>query len=156
MPMTYSVSRSVVEVFYEAYASQNTAKIAPLLHDDIEWIISGPVDVLSWCGTRRGKPAVIDLVDRVVPNAYRVINFAQDSILLDGDCAATLNRMTGRRCNDGRTISYRLAHFMRFTDDKVISILSLIDSFDAAEQMLGHALAVDDTSAAQTGDLVAV
>lgn len=144
--MAYSVSRAVVDAFYEAYASHDTAKITPLLHDDIEWTISGPVDVLSWCGTRRGKPAVIELVDQVVPNVYRVVNFTQDSILLDSDRAATLNRMSGRRCNDGRTINYRLAHFMRFKDDKVISNLSLIDSFDVVEQMLGYPLTAQEGS----------
>jgi ketosteroid isomerase-like protein len=154
--MTYSVPRAVVGAFYEAYASHDTGRIAGLLHDDVEWAISGPVDVLSFCGVRRGKPAVLDLVDRVVPSIYRVIKFTQESILLDGDRAATLNRMSGRRCADGRIISYRLAHFMRFKDDKVVSILSLIDSFDAVEQMLGHSLDVLDERRAETGDLVAV
>lgn len=154
--MTYSVPRAVVRAFYEAYASHDTGRIAGLLDDDVEWTISGPVDVLSFCGVRRGKRAVLDLVDRVVPNIYRVVKFTQDSILLDGDRAATLNRLSGRRCVDGRIISYRLAHFMRFKDDKLVSILSLIDSYDAVEQFLGHTLGVQDEQHADRGDLVAV
>lgn len=152
--MTYTVSRAVVEAFYKAYATHDTAGLAPLLHDDIEWTISGPVEVLAWCGKRRGKAAVIDLVDRLIPSLFRVVNLTQEAVLVDGDRAATLNRMSARRCEDGRVISYRLAHFMRFRDDQVISNLSLIDSFDAVEQMLGHSLSVHD--AARTGDLVAV
>ncbi|HEY0303308.1 MAG TPA: nuclear transport factor 2 family protein, partial [Rhizomicrobium sp.] len=109
--MTYSVPRAVVNAFYEAYASHDTVRIAQLLHDDIEWTISGPVDVLAWCGTRRGKAAVIDLVDRVIPSLFRVSHLVQEAVLVDGDCAATLNRMSARRCDDGRVISYRLAHF---------------------------------------------
>lgn len=154
--MTYCVSREVVRAFYEAYATHDTGRIAGLLHDDVEWTISGPVDVLSFCGMRRGKAAVLDLVDRVVPNIYRVVKFTQDSVLLDGDRVATLNRLSGRRCSDGRSISYRLAHFMRFTDDKVVSILSLIDSFDAVEQMLGHPLEVPDDRRVDRGELIAV
>ncbi len=136
--MTYSVSRAVVDRFYDAYAAHDTERLTPLLHDDIEWTISGPVDVLSFCGVRRGKPAVLDLVDRVVPSVYRVVSFTQDSFLMDGDQVATLNRMSGRRCDDGRIVSYRLAHFMRFKDDKVIANLSLLDTFDAVEQFIGH------------------
>ncbi|MDO8876870.1 MAG: nuclear transport factor 2 family protein [Pseudolabrys sp.] len=154
--MTYSVSRAALEAFYEAYATHDTAKLAPMLHDDIEWIISGPVDVLNWCGTRRGKPAVIDLVDRVIPSLFRVVTFTRSSILMDGDQVATLNRLTARRCADDRVISFRLAHFMRFKDDKVIANLSLIDSFDAVEQMLGHSLAVHHDELAMPSDLVAV
>lgn len=153
--MTYSVSRAVVDRFYETYASQDAGQLAPFLDDNIEWIISGPVDVLGWCGTHRGKAAAIDLVDRIIPGLFRVVSVSRSSILLDGDRVATLNRLTLRRHADDRVISYRLAHFMRFADDKVVSILSLIDSFDAVEQMLGHALAVH-AQAAGTGDLVAV
>ena len=153
--MTYSVSRAVVDRFYDIYAGQDAGKLGPLLDDDIEWLISGPVDVLSWCGTRRGKAAVIDLVDRIMPALFRVVSFVRSSTLVDGDRSATLNRLTIRREGDGRVISYRLAHFMQFRDDKVVSILSLIDSFDAVEQMLGHALSVH-AEAAEAGDVVAV
>jgi ketosteroid isomerase-like protein len=59
-------------------------------------------------------------------------------MLVDGDRAATLSRLTGRQRATGRIISYRCAQFLQFRDDKVIDFRSLIDSFDAAEQMLGH------------------
>lgn len=88
--MTYTVSRAAVKAFYEAYASHDTARLAPLLHDDIEWTISGPVEVLAWCGKRRGKAAVIDLVDRLIPSLFRVVTLAQEAVLIDGDRAATL------------------------------------------------------------------
>ncbi len=152
-PMTNSVTREQVAAFYEAYASQDTGKLSALLDDDVEWIISGPVDLLAFCGTRHGKAAVIDLADRIVPSLYRVISLVQDSIILDGDRAATLNRMSARRCADGRVISYRLAHFMRFRDGKVVQNMSILDSFDAAEQMLGHSIGVHDEKSTDFADL---
>jgi ketosteroid isomerase-like protein len=152
--MTYSVSRATADAFYAAYSAQDTGRLSPFFHDDIEWIISGPVDVLSWCGTHRGKAEVIHLIDKVIPALFKVVAFSRSSLLLDGDKVATLNRLSLRRHVDGRVISYRIAHFLHFKDDKVIAILSLFDSFDAAEQMLGHALAVHAPS--QTSDLVAV
>lgn len=142
--MTDSISRELVEAFYAAYASQDTEKLSALLHDEVEWVISGPIDVLPFCGRFRGKAAVLDLAGRVVPSVYRVVSFTRESLVLDGDRAATLNRMLGRRRADGRIISYRLAHFLRFRDGKMIENVSLIDSFDAAEQMLGHSLDVQD------------
>jgi ketosteroid isomerase-like protein len=150
------VSYETVDAFYAAYSTHDVAGLAPLLHDDVEWTISGPAAVLSWCGTRRGKAAVLDLVGRDFPSVLRVVNFTRSSILIDGDQAATLNRLSACRCGDHRVISYRLAHFMRFKDDKVISNMSLIDSFDAAEQMLGHALVAAPALAGDTGDLVLI
>jgi len=52
--MSYSVPRTVVEGFYKAYATRDIAKVAPFIHDDVEWTISGPVDFLPFCGTHRG------------------------------------------------------------------------------------------------------
>ena len=153
--MTNPVPRAVVEAFYRAYAERNAAKVAEFLDDDVEWTISGPVDVLPFCGTRHGKAAVLDLIERLVPEVFRVYSFVPDAMLVDGDQAATLSRLSAKS-GDGRVISYRLAHFVRFRAGKIIRNLSIIDSFDAVEQVLGHPLALHDGQMADVGDLVAV
>lgn len=154
--MAHTVSREAMDAFYEAYFYHDAEKVAEYLHDDVSWTISGPVDVLSYCGTRHGKAAVLDLIERVVPSVFRVFGFVRESTLIDGDQVATLNRISGRRNVDGRVISYRLAHFMRFRDGKVIENIGLMDSFDAVEQVLGHPLAVHDDHVAEMGNLVTV
>lgn len=153
--MSYSVSRDVVEAFYKAYAVRDAAKVAPFLHEDVEWTISGPVDLLPFCGTRHGRAAVIDLIEDVVPSVIRVFNFTTEALLVDGDRVASLNRLAARHAGDGRVISYRVAHFMRFKDDKVVENFSFIDSFDAVEQVLGHALAPHEAHPVES-DLIAV
>ena len=154
--MAYAVPRAVAETFYKVYAAREIEKIAAFLHDDVEWTISGPVDVLPFCGTHRGKADVLDLIKRRVPEVLRVFSFLPDEFLVEGDQVATLNRLSARRTDDGRVISYRVANFIRFRDDKVIENLSLLDSFDAVEQLLGHSLAVHDGQAADEGCLIAV
>lgn len=155
--MTDPVSRATVEAFYRAYSARDIAGTADFLDDNVEWTISGPVDVLSFCGVRHGKAAVLDMMGRVVSQVFKIVKFEPSSMLIDGDQVATLNRLTARHNNDRRIISYRLAHFMRFRDGKVVENLSLIDSFDAVEQVLGHALAVDAPERAMgEDDLVAV
>jgi ketosteroid isomerase-like protein len=133
-----SLSRATAQAFYEAYASRDAAKLAPFLHDDVQWTISGPVELLPYCGTRHGKAAVLDLIERLIPELFRITSFVPETLLVDGDRAATLNRLSGQRTEDGRVISYRVAQFLRFQDGKVIEYRSVIDSFDAAEQVLGH------------------
>ena len=152
--MSSTIPRSVVEEFYRAYAARDAAKVAEFLDDEVEWSISGPVDVLPFCGQRRGKQAVLDLIERLVPDVFRIFSFVVDAVLIDGERVATLNRLSARRGNDGRVISYRLAHFLRFRDGKIVENLSLIDSFDAVEQVLGVALT--GRVSAPIGELVAV
>jgi ketosteroid isomerase-like protein len=145
----------VVKAFYDAYAGRDIERCAAFLDDDVHWTISGPVDLLCFCGTRRGKAVVIDMMRRQVPQVFEIASFVTDTMLVEGDRAATFNRLSARLGGDGRTISYRLAHFMRFRDGKVIENLSLIDSLDAAEQVLGHPL-TQECDRAENDNLIAV
>ena len=138
--MTYEVPRSVVEAFYEVYSTRDADGIAPYLHDNIEWTISGPVDYLAFCGTHRGKAVVVDLFRRQIPLVLRIDRFVPETIVVDGDQAAILSRQVSRRTADDRAISFRVANFLRFRDGRVVENLSLIDSYDAVEQVLGHPL----------------
>jgi ketosteroid isomerase-like protein len=154
--MGYVVPRAVVEAFYRAYAVRDAAKVAEFLDDNVEWTISGPVDYLPFCGVHRGKADVLDLIGRQVPQVLRVFSFVPDAILIDGDRVAMLSRQSAKRTGDHRVISYRVANFIRFRDGKVIDNLSLLDSFDAVEQVLGHSLAGHEGHSADTDNLVAV
>jgi ketosteroid isomerase-like protein len=154
--MSGTVSRDVVADFFKVYSARDPDRLGAFLHDDVVWTISGPVSVISYCGTHRGKTAVQDLILRVVPSQFRHTNHVQESLLVDGDQVAMLNRRSARRTVDGRVISYRVANFMRFQDGKVIENLSLLDSFDAAEQVLGHPLAVHVSPAPDAADVVAL
>ena len=153
--MTQPISRAVVEAFYEAFAARDHDRAAAFLADDVEWTISGPVDVLKFCGTRRGKAAVLDLMARGMSQVFDIVKFESSVILVDGDRSATLNRLWAQHHDDGRMISYRVAHFSRFRDGKIVENLSLLDSFDAVEQVLGHPLATSEQAPA-AGDLIAV
>jgi ketosteroid isomerase-like protein len=154
--MAYVVPRSVVEAFYEAYAARDVGRISEFLDDDVEWTISGPIDVMPFCGTHYGKAAVLDLIARQVPDVMRVFSFMPDAILVDGDRVAMLNRQSARLAGCRRVISYRVANFMRFRDSKLIENLSLLDSFDAVEQVLGHPLTLHEGRPLEEGDLVAL
>ncbi len=152
--MTYVLSRAVVDAFYKAYATRDIDNIAPFIHDDIEWTISGPVDYLPFCGTHSGKASVLDLIENKVKAVLRTFGFVPESIVVDGDRVAMLSRQSAKRTSDGCTISYRVANIMRFCDDKVIENFSLIDSYDAVEQVLGRPLSVPQR--VRDGELVAV
>src|SRR5471032_2671830 len=154
--MSYVVPRSVVDAFYKAYAARDAKKIAEFLDDDVEWTISGPADLLPFCGKYYGKAAVLELMEHKVPETFRVVGLVTDSMVIDGDQVATLNRLSATGSGNGRVIAYRLAHFMRFRDGKVVENLSLLDSFDAVEQVLGHPLAVHDGQLASRDNVIAI
>jgi ketosteroid isomerase-like protein len=146
-----AVTREFVLEFLSMRQVCDPVLLANFLDDDVDWLISGPVDVLPHCGQRRGKAEVIDTVCRVSPNIFGTRDFEIDHLLVHGDYAATLSRFHATHAQTGRQISYRCAHFMRFRNDKLVWYRGLIDSFDATEQMMGHELDL-----AHTPELVSI
>ncbi len=160
MNITVPVPRRVVDDFYAAYARREFATIERFLDDDVDWSVVGPVDVIHFCGQRRGKAAAMEFFLRSVPQVLDIISFVVEELLVDGDRAAAFCRLSAVYRPTGRSIGYRLSHLVHFRDQKVVKFCSMIDSFDAAEQMLGHPLDVHQETgappAAWADDLVAV
>ena len=142
--MSSSVPRAVVEAFYHALSIRDMGTLATFLDDQVTWTISGPVDILPFCGQRVGKDVVMKLLVRDIPTLLSGRRFVAKTILVDGDRAAVLGKLTATKRDGGRAISYRVAHFIQFRDEKVIDYVSIIDSFDAVEQMLGYSLDAHD------------
>ena len=57
-------------------------------------------------------------------------------------------------------VTYQRAEFFQFRDNKIMSYHAVLDSFDMAEQMLGHAINTSLTTApadfAASGDRIAL
>ena len=144
------VPRAVVEAFYHALSVRDMAALANFLDDDVVWTISGQVDILPFCGQRVGKGLVMKLLgprlgldgggQRDSHTLLSERRFVAKTMLVDGDRAAVLSRLTATKRASGQAISYRIAHFIQFRDEKVVDYVSIIDRFDADEQLLGYNL----------------
>jgi hypothetical protein len=140
--MAQNLTRDHIEGFYRARLSRDASRIEPYLDDHVDWLITGPIELLQFCGQRRSKAEVIEIIVRVMPSIMHVSKVELGALLIDRDRAATFSRLTGILCGTGRTISYHQAQFLQFRDGKIIEYRGIIDSFDAAEQMIGHPIAV--------------
>ena len=136
--MGAAISRKTVTDFYAALASRDADRIASFVAEQVDWLIIGPVEFLHFCGQRRTRAEVHEVFARLVPEILDVTSYDQDYVLVDGDLVAALGRLTATQRRTRRVVSFRLAHFMRFRDDKIVEYRSLIDTLDAAEQMLGR------------------
>jgi ketosteroid isomerase-like protein len=132
------VSRETVHGFYEVFASRDALRIAPHLADHIEWHVAGPVEVFRFTGLRRGKAAVLDYLARLVPQVFSIQRFELEDVVIDGDSAGLFSKVVAVQKDTGRVIAYRCANFVRFETGKVVSMQAVTDTFDVAEQLLGH------------------
>jgi ketosteroid isomerase-like protein len=111
--------------------------LEPLIDDDVEWAIYGPIDMFPFLGSRRGKAAVLEVCRQIADNV-RIHRFDRESIMLGVDSAASMMRYSLTALDSNKPISLRLAHFAQFKAGRLLSIRVLIDTFDLVEQALGR------------------
>lgn len=124
---------------HRAINERQPADLAPLLDDDVDWSIYGPIDMFPFLGARRGKEAVLDVIKQIADN-FSVHRFDRETVLLGVDSAASMLRYSLTSLESNKPISLRLAHFAQFKCGRLKSIRVILDTFDLVEQALGRAI----------------
>lgn len=135
--------RDCITAFYAAYRSRDLELLDAILDDRVEWFLAGPADHFDFYGARHGKEAVIEVITRVTPCYFHVTDFEFDQTLIDGERVATRGRIRARQRDTGRSIRYGFAHFLRFERGKLVSLRGVANTFDVAEQVVGHSIDVN-------------
>ena len=87
---------------------------------------------------------MIELVTRTMPRYLDLSDFEIEHLVVHGDRAALYGRLRALQRETGRSICYRGAHFLRVRDGKLVSYRGIADTFDAAQQVLGHSIDVSN------------
>jgi ketosteroid isomerase-like protein len=139
--MTEITIRPTVEAYYQACAARDVERVMTFLADDVDWLVQGPVDVFAFLGQRRGKAAVLDGFGEIA-RKLQVTNYQVEILLVEGDRAAALIRITSIVRATGKVISVRASQFSRFHNGKVVEMRGVLDSYDMVEQTIGRQLDV--------------
>ena len=139
--MSENATRATVTKLYDAYQRRDFECIVAMLHEDIDWVIYGPIDVFPFAGLRRGREAVLQAL-AAIGEVYLLESYQPEVIVVDGDRAAVMSDVSFKQRATGRTLRFRLANFLRIKDGKLIEFREFADSFDLVEQALGHAVEV--------------
>jgi ketosteroid isomerase-like protein len=139
--MTDTTIRPIVEAFYQASAERDAERVASFLADEVDWLVQGPVDIFPYLGQRRGRAAVLEGF-REIARRLHITNYKVEALLVDGDRAAALIRISAVARGTDKVISVRTSQFSRFQDGKLVEMRGVLDSFDMVEQTIGRALDV--------------
>jgi ketosteroid isomerase-like protein len=142
-------NRPLVEAFYRASANRDVDQAMSFIDDKVDWILQGPIDVFAFFGQRRGKAAVLEGY-REIARKLEVTGYEVEALLVDGDRAAAMIRLSSIVRETGRTMSVRTTQFSRWRDGKIVDMRAVCDTYDLVEQTLGVTL----TGAATAGELV--
>src|SRR3979411_276904 len=121
---------------YRAINERQREDLEPLIDEDVEWVIHGPI-MFPFLGARRGKAAVLEVVRQIADNV-RVHRFDRETIMLGIDSAASMIRYSLTMLDSDKPISLRIAHFAQFKAGRLRSLRVLADTFDLVEQTLGR------------------
>ena len=99
--------------------------------------MQGPVDLFAFFGQRNGKAAVLEGY-REIGRRLDVTVYQVETLLVDGDRAAALIRLTSVVRASDKVMSVRTSQFSRFRDGKIIQMRAIVDSYDMVEQTLGR------------------
>ncbi len=130
-------TQATVKELYGAYTKRDFRRVAELLHDDIDWVIYGPIQVFPFAGLRRGRIAVLQAIGTIA-ESYSLERHAIDVMIVSGDRAAVMADVSFRQRATDRTLRFRVANFLRIQDDRLIEFREFADSFDQVEQAVGH------------------
>ena len=122
---------------HRAVNERQLEAVEPLIDDDVEWAIYGPIDMFPFLGARHGKSAVLDVIRQIADN-FRVHRFDRESVLLGTDNAASMLRFSLTALDSNKPISLRLAHFAQFKAGRLRNLRVVLDTFDLVEQALGR------------------
>ena len=139
--VTTQSTRAIVEEMYSAYVRRDFDRVSALLHEDIDWIIYGPMQVFPFAGARRGKVAVLDALGGIAKE-YRLERYEPKVMVVDGDRAAVMSEVAFAQRSTDRTLRFALANFLRFQDGLLIEFREFANSFDLVEQALGRFIEV--------------
>ena len=155
--MDVRMIRIQVEALYEAFAARDPVRIAGQLTDDVEWQMDGPVAIFPFCGYRRGKAAVLDLLTRLKPAILPTKRMEPEDMVIDGDQAAVFVKTTAVHKQTGRVVVFHCAHFFTFRDGQLAAMHCVADTYDAAEQVMGHRIdAYHEPVVSNSEDIVAL
>lgn len=134
-------TRAAVKDIYGAYTRRDNERVALLLHENIDWIIYGPVTVFPFAGVRRGRAAVLEAMAGIA-EVFQLESHKIEQTIIDGDRAAILADVGFKQRATGRSLRFRVANFLRFDDGRLIEFREFADSFDLVEQALGHTVEI--------------
>ena len=122
---------------YSAYGRRDFDRVAELIHDDVDWIIYGPMQIFPFAGARRGKTAVLAALGGIAKD-YQLERYEPKVMVVEGDRAAVMSEVAFKQRSTGRTLRFRVANFLRIEDGRLIEFREFANSFDLVEQALGR------------------
>ena len=103
--------------------------------DDVDWLVRDRSISSRFSASGAARPRCSKAIARSAQ--ARCTGYQVENLLVDGDRAAALIRLTSIVRATGKVMSVRTSQFSRFRDGKIVEMRAVLDSYDMVEQTSG-------------------
>ncbi len=96
------IIRPSVEAFYQASARRDIDRAMSLIADDVDWLVQGPIDVFAFLRAAARKGSRARRAIARLRASWRSPAIEVEALLVDGDRAAAMIRLTSIVRHTGR------------------------------------------------------
>ncbi len=137
--MTQAALRERLATLYAALRLGQLDFVLNALDDNVEFVSYSPLAIFPFLGHRRGKAAMAEAL-KGAHDEFDIVSYEPLSIVAESAEAAVVLFVRGVNRKTRRSVQLSVAHFLRFKNGKIVEIKEFMDSFSAAEQVLGRDL----------------
>ena len=80
-------TRATIIELHDAYRNGDVERVAAVIHNDIDWIIHGPVRIFPFEGPRRGKQQVMQVLASIAEQ-FALKRYDHELLIVEGERAA--------------------------------------------------------------------
>ena len=131
------LSKKRIYEIYEAFSAGKFDTLRDMFDEHVDFRSYAPSEVFPYLGHRVGRAEAMDAL-RKVHSEFETLTVIPILIVVEGDMAAAIVSIRAIRRATGHTIYFVAAHFLHFREDRIIEYRSVLDSFEAVKQVLGH------------------
>jgi ketosteroid isomerase-like protein len=122
---------------YEAFSAGKLDLLADLFDEHADFVSNAPTNVFPYLGRHVGRAAIMKALS-AVHDEFESLTFLPMWIVVEDDTAGAILSICARHRTTKRVLHFFAAHFLRFRDDRIVEYRSIMDSFEAAQQLLGR------------------
>ena len=132
----HSEAHSFVRTFCEALSSRDASKLRPMLADDVEWTVFGPVDYFPFFGNRKGKEAVIEAMCTPVCRSFASGEFYAGAHAGRRQQGGVAGARDGGAHSERAHAGVPAGAVHQISRWQAVEMRAILDSFDVVEQVL--------------------
>jgi ketosteroid isomerase-like protein len=122
---------------YEAISCGEVGLLTESFDEEVDFRSNAPIEVFPYLGHRRGREEVLKAL-WAARSEFRPLSILPIWVVLQEDAASVLLSVQATQRSTGRTLRYSAAHFLRFRDRRIVELREILDSFEAAQQVVGR------------------